>query len=163
MKTLLSLLLVLSTAFSASAQQDTLPVYQRFPTVPPFKIITLPDSSQFSKDDLKKNKATVIMIFSPDCEHCQRATKDLQKHIDLFKNVQIIMASPLDLDIIKRFYVAYNIAAYPNIIMGRDGSYFLGSFFKITNFPSIFVYDKKGNFVQKFEGDVSFSKIAEVL
>ena len=163
MQTLLSLFLFLSTAISVSAQQDTLPVYQRFPQVPPFKLIVVPDSTQFSKDDLKKNKAVMIIIFSPDCEHCQRATKDLQKHAELFKNVQIIMASPLDFKILNKFYEAYNIAAYPNITLGRDGSYFLGSFFKITNFPSIFVYDKKGNFLQKFEGDVSFTKIAKVL
>lgn len=163
MKTLISFLLFFGTACSASAQVDSLPIYKRFPTVPPFKIITLPDSSVFSKDDLKKNKAVIIMVFSPDCEHCQRATKDLQAHAALFKKVQIIMASPLDYTILKKFYDAYNIAAYPNIKMGRDGSYFFGSFFKITFYPSIFVYDKKGNFVQRFEGDVSFAKIAELL
>lgn len=163
MKTFISFLLFFTAAFSAAAQQDTLPVYKRFPTVPPFKIITMRDSSQFSKDDLKKNKAVIIMIFSPDCEHCQRAIKDLKRHAEEFKNVQIVITSPLDFKIIKKFYDEYNIAAYPNITMGRDGSYFLGTFYKITNFPSLFVYDKKGNFVEKFEGDVPFSKIVKVL
>ena len=164
MKKILSFLILTCTVFAASAQnQDSIPVYKRFPNVPPFKIIRLPDSAQFSKDDLKKNKATIIMIFSPDCEHCQRATHDLQAHADEFKNVQIVMASPLDYSMIEKFYKEYNIAAYPNITMGRDGTYFLGSFYKITNFPSIFVYDKKGNFIEKFEGDVPFSKIAKVL
>jgi thioredoxin-related protein len=166
LKKIITLLFVIGFAFNASAQdktQDSIPIYKRFPEVPPFTLRTVPDSMQFIKQDLKKNKATIIMIFSPDCEHCQRATRDLQAHAAEFKNVQIVMASPLDFNLIEKFYKEYNIAQYPNITMGRDGSYMLGSFYKITNFPSIFVYDKKGNFVEKFEGDVPFSKIAKVL
>jgi thioredoxin-related protein len=147
LKKIITLLFVIGFAFNASAQdktQDSIPVYKRFPEVPPFTLRTVPDSMQFIKQDLKKNKATIIMIFSPDCEHCQRATRDLQAHAAEFKNVQIVMASPLDFNLIEKFYKEYNIAQYPN-------------------FPSIFVYDKKGNFVEKFEGDVPFSKIAKVL
>jgi thioredoxin-related protein len=164
LKKFISLLFLIAVVFTASAQEsDSIPIYKRFPKVPPFTIMTVPDSMTFIKEDLKKHKETIVMIFSPDCEHCQRATKDLEAHYSLFKDVQIVMASPLDFNLIKKFYDVYNIAAFPNIKMGRDGSYMLGSFYKITSFPSIFVYDKKGNFVEKFEGDYPFEKIAKVL
>ena len=103
------------------------------------------------------------MIFSPDCEHCQEETKELIANIDLFKKVQIIMTSPLEYAYIKKFYDDYKIADYPIITMGRDPSYFLGTFYRIRSFPSIFVYDKKGNFVEAFNGSTPVEKIIAVL
>ena len=138
-------------------------MYKRYPTIPPFTITKVPDSTKFTKADLKKKQATLIMIFSPDCEHCQHATEDMLAHFSLFKNVQIVMATPLEYQFILPFYSAYKIAAHPNITMGRDPSYFLGTFFSVHNFPAIFLYDKKGKFVQSFEGSVSFEKIATYL
>ncbi len=144
----------------AVAQETTLPVYKRFPTVPSFKIIKAPDSVVYKKEELKKKKATMVIIFSPDCDHCQMATKDLLANAGLFKKVQIIMASSSPYESILQFYKEYTIAQHPNIIMGMDQGYFFGTFYNITNFPSIFLYDKKGVFVQKFEGSVPFSTIA---
>lgn len=156
-------LLLICLGKTGYSQADTSLLYLRFPSVPPFKITNVADSSYFSKDDLKKHKAVMIIIFSPDCEHCQHETIELTTHINLFKNVQIIMASPLEHQFIKKFYEEYKIADYPNIIMGRDPAYFLGTFYKIRSFPAIFLYDKKGNFIDKFDGSVPVEKIAEAL
>ena len=73
------------------------------------------------------------------------------------------MASPLEHSYLKKFYEEYKIADYPNIIMARDASYFFGTFFHVRSLPAIFVYDKKGNFVNSFDGTVSVQKIAESL
>lgn len=70
------------------------------------------------------------------------------------------MASPLDFGQIKQFYDDYKIADCPNIIMGRDPSYFLGSFYNIRSFPAMFLYDKKGKFVKAFDGSVPVTQIA---
>lgn len=156
--------IALLTAFQhADAQSDSIPVYKRFPIIPVFNIMIAPDSTKFSKDDLKKKKPTLIMLFSPDCSHCQVATKDLLDHIDLFKKVQIVMVSSLDYSHIKKFYEDYKIASYPNITMGRDATYYLGTFYKIHNYPTLFLYNKKGKFVQSFEGDIKMETIAGAL
>lgn len=160
MKRILVLILITFFGKVSVAQTDSLPVYLRFPTVPPFNIIKVPDSSRFTKDDLTNKKATLIFIFSPDCDHCQNETKSLTANIKLFKKAQIIMASPLDYKLIKQFYVDYKIVNYPNIIMGRDPAYFLGTFYKIRSFPAMFLYDKKGNFVKAFDGSVPVTEIA---
>ncbi len=163
MKKIICLVLCSSLFVSAKAQADSTLIYLRFPTVPPFSIIKVPDSTRFTKDNLQKKKATVIIIFSPDCDHCQHATKELTANIGLFKKTQIVMASSLEYSYLKKFYEEYKIAEHPNIIMGRDPSYFFGTFFRVRSFPAIFVYDKKGNFIQSFDGSVPVEKIAEVL
>jgi len=145
------------------SQTDSSLLYLRFPVIPPFSIVKLPDSSVFTKDNLSKKKATLIMIFSPDCDHCQLETKALTANIKLFKKAQIIMASNRDYPVIKEFYDEYQLSLYPNLIIGRDPSYFFGSFYKVRSFPSIFLYDKKGNFVKAFDGSVPVTVIASYL
>ena len=63
----------------------------------------------------------------------------------------------------RKFYEEYKLADYPNITMGRDPSYMLGTFYKVRSFPSIFVYDKKGNFVTSFVGSTPIEQIAASL
>ncbi|MBK7434482.1 MAG: thioredoxin fold domain-containing protein [Chitinophagaceae bacterium] len=145
------------------AQSDSSLLYLRFPQTPPFSIIRVPDSTRFVKADLDKRKATLIMVFSPDCEHCQLETREILAKRNLFKKVQIIMVSPLEYGHLKKFYDEYGISDFQNIILGRDPAYFLGTFYKIRSFPALFLYDKKGNFVRSFDGTVPVEQIAEFL
>ncbi|MDP4284249.1 MAG: redoxin domain-containing protein [Bacteroidota bacterium] len=161
---LFSAILISHSGFSQNVDSiDNRPIYIRFPSIPEFTIYKAPDSTAFTREDLHKRKATVIMVFSPDCGHCQNETNMLIKNINRFKNTQIIMVTYLPYSEMMKFYSIYKIANYPQITMGRDTKYFFPIFFKIQNLPSIFVYDKKGNFKQKFEGDVNPEKILEEL
>lgn len=105
----------------------------------------------------------MIVYFSPDCDHCIHFTKELLTHYALFDKVQIVMASALNYDIIKKFYLEYKIADYPNIHMGRDGIDFFRTFFGVRSFPTIVLYDKKGNFVKRFDGSAKMEQIASEL
>ncbi|HAO47476.1 MAG TPA: redoxin domain-containing protein [Ferruginibacter sp.] len=163
MKSFVLTVSLLLSAACAWAQTDTSLLYLRFPTVPPFTITRLPDSTRFSKEDLARKKPVIIMLFSPDCDHCQHTTRELVAKISLFKKAQIIMASPLEYSYLRKFYEDYHIASCPNITMGRDPAYMLGTFYRIRSYPAIFVYDKKGRFVQSFDGSVPLEKIAEIL
>lgn len=102
----------------------------------------------------------MLVLFSPDCDHCRHFTRDLLSHYNLFKKVQIVMASSMDYSIIQSFYSEFNIARYPAIQMGRDVNYFLGTFFQVTQFPSVFLYNKKGQLIQSFSGTIDVEKLA---
>jgi thiol-disulfide isomerase/thioredoxin len=150
-------------SFAQIAGVDSLPTYKKYPDVPLFSIIKVPDSTTFTKADLVKNKPLVLIMFSPDCEHCQREMDSLEKHFDLFKKAQIVMATPLDYFHVKDFYTKYKVADYPNITIGKDPVWYLGGFYNVRNFPTIVVYDKHGQFVKLFEGSVAVAKVAAAL
>ena len=133
------------------------------PELPPFSITKAPDSSRFEKANLQKNKAVMIMVFSPDCEHCQVRIKEIMANNKLFKNVQILMISNLGYNYINRFYKELKIGRYPNIIVGMDYRYTIGNFFNIPSVPAIFLYNKNGKFVKAFDRDVPVKKIAAAL
>ncbi len=146
---------------SCFAQQDTSLLYLSFPTIPSFKLIKVPDSTYFTKEDLKKKTPTIVMVFSPDCEHCQEMTKQITANIKLFKKAQIVMATPVGFSYVKKFYEEYKISNYSAITMGRDPTYFLGTFYKVRSFPAIFIYNKKGQLVNWFTGEVELKKIVD--
>ncbi len=161
------LLSILSVFFvcSLSAQGVSMgqPPYLKVPVVPPFKLMLAPDSMMFTKNNLAKNKATIIMVFSPDCEHCVLATENMLANYNKLKKAQIIMATPLAYVFTKKFYKQYKIAAYPAIKLGVDNIFFMGTFFAVKSYPAVFVYDKKGKFKKAFGTDVKFEDVVKEL
>jgi thioredoxin-related protein len=147
----------------AQTPTDSLLRYKRIPTVPPFKLVVAPDSVVFIKDELKKKQATIVMIFSPDCDHCVHSTEDLLAHYNLFKKVQIVMATSLPYAHVKKFYTDLKLVDYPNVKVGTDAAYFLGGFYDVRMYPAIFLYDKKGNFKQAFDANTKWETIAASL
>lgn len=162
LSTLMFCLLMSLSLFSQTTDTEK-PVYLRFPTIPEFTVFKAPDSTAFTREDLNKRKSTVFVIFSPDCEHCQRETKMITENIGDFKNTQIVMITYLPYEEMISFYKTYKIANYPQIVMARDTKFFFPVFFKVRNLPSIFVYDKKGKFKKSFEGDVKVQTIVAEL
>ena len=116
--------------YSCFFQEDsTAPVYLRFPTIPQFTVFKAPDSTSFTRDNLKKNKPVVFMIFSPDCEHCQHETEKLLANIDKFKTAQIVMVTYLPYEEMIAFYKKYKIADYPANHHGERYKIFLPRIF----------------------------------
>jgi cytochrome oxidase Cu insertion factor (SCO1/SenC/PrrC family) len=160
---LLVSILITCAGFSQTTTTEDEPVYLRFPAIPQFTVYKAPDSTAFTRENLKKRTPVIFFYFSPDCSHCQHETESLIKNIKKFKNTQILMITHLPYSEMMAFYKEYKIANYPQITMARDTKYFFPVFFKVRNFPSIYVYDKNGNFKKAFEGSVNVVDIAEEL
>ncbi len=165
-KFLLLLAFIAFSAFNSFAQETTpeeTPVYLRFPTIPTFVLAKAPDSTSFTRDNLRKKVNTIFFIFSPDCGHCQFETGEMIKNIKKFKDAQIVMITYFPWDQMMPFYSHYKIGNYPQITMARDNNYFFPTFFKVKNFPSTYIYDKKGNFKKAFDGAVKIEDILKEL
>ncbi len=103
------------------------------------------------------------MFFNPDCDHCQKETKELLAYKKELKDLQIVMVSPAAFSLIKSFYEDYNIASMPNIIMAQDLNYTLGSRFQLRTYPSLFVYDASGKLAKAFVGNVGVPAILDAV
>ena len=123
----------------------------------------VPDSAAFTKEDLKKKKATIIMVFSPDCDHCIHSTVEMLANFRLIKKAQVVMATSLAYQHIQKFYSDLNIADYPSVKVGLDNTFFLGTFYEVHSYPAIFVYDKRGKFKRYFDGSAKWEEIAKAL
>ena len=160
MKTIITFLILAKLSITGFAQQ-TEPPYKRFPTIPPLQLLLVDSITQFTEKDLEKNLPVFVILFSPDCDHCQKGTEELIEHIDEFRNIQIVMTTILPFDKMKDFYNKYQLDRFKNIIVGRDQSYILPTFFRIKNMPYFAFYDKKGNLIDTVEGALPIPKVLE--
>ena len=152
MKTLFLCFLVASIPNAVLAQADKPAApYLRYPTIPPFTLMKV-DSSTFTKNSIAKNKKTLIVYFSPECDHCRHQTDSILAKIDMLKNIQILMATYQPFEEMKEFYKKYRLSRYQNISIGRDVNFFFPPFYKITNLPYLILYNEKGKLVTTFEG-----------
>lgn len=126
--------------------------FMKFPTIPPFKLLGLDSATYLTPADLKKGRKTIIMFFSPDCEHCKHQTEAILADFNDFKDMNIVMATYQPFDEMKEFNVKYKMGDHSNVKIGRDEKFVLPPFYKIRNLPYLALYDKKGNLITTFEG-----------
>ena len=159
--TLLSAFFLISYAcFSqTSTKKDNAPTYISNPAIPDFKVYMAPDSTLFTNENFRKNKSTLIVVFSPECGHCQHVTNLLIDDINHFKNTQILMTTWLPYNEMISFYNNYKIANYPQITMGWDKADFFLPYYHVQSFPMLIAYDKKGKLIRAFDGNVKMETI----
>ena len=153
------LILSLFTATQVFAANDSIPQPLKNLKLPDFKLL-LPDSAtNFYTEQLSSKKTTILISFSPECDHCKQQTKEIIENIERLKNVQIVMATTLPFEMMKAFHAEYKIASYKNIIMGRDVLYFFPKYFLNHYLPLIAIYNKKGELLHYFDGGVSTTEL----
>ena len=158
------LIAFISVTFFVSAQNNLQVNYNiKIETIPAFNIHTIPDSSNYSNNNIKKNKPFIIMFFSPDCEHCQKELKELSKNKNKFKNIPILMISPANYAEIKQFYKDYAVAKMPNITVAHDDNSTMSRLFQLRTFPTMFVYNRTGKMVKTFVSNVSIPDILQAV
>ena len=155
-------ILLFSIVSFAQNGVDTTPAYKRFPTVPPFKLLQTDSISVLTKDNLKKNKPVLIVLFNPECDHCKHETEEIIKHIKELKKVQIIMATMAQYAQMKDFYTKYDLNKFKNIKVGQDFQYMLPSFYMAHSLPYLAMYDQKGNLLTTFEGSMKIEDLINV-
>lgn len=130
--------------------------------IAPFQM-TLTNGKPYNFAQLKPGPV-VLMYFSPDCDHCQDFTKALLKNYTVISNKQLVMITFQSMEMIKKFEKDYNLAAYPNIKIGTEGtSYLVQKYYQIRSFPYIAMYDKNGKHVRTFEGEQPYTEIFKAL
>lgn len=165
MKYVLMLLLCCTGSQFVVAQQKPTaaePAYTRFP-LPQFSILLTDSLTWFTKNDLPRKKKTLIMVFSPDCEHCKHETELIKTHIKEFSGTQIVMVTPLPFGKMKEFYTHYGLAEYKNITVGRDPKFFFSNYFKVQYLPFLAIYDKNYRLLKTFEGATNWTELMKYL
>lgn len=158
---LLALTLLLSV--SVFAQKDAIePAYKRFPTIPALQILLSDSTSFYKKADLPKNKPTLIMLFSPECSHCNHTADEMTELKDSLQNIQIVMATMYPIWEMNEFVQKHKLNEWNNVVVGKDVYYILPSFYEIRSLPYMAMYDKNGKLISVYEGSLPISKVIEI-
>lgn len=152
MKFLLSILTLIAVTGSSMAQSDTTAPYKKIKGWPPL-VLTQLNKQEFTSKDLKKQE-TIIMYFSPECDHCKHQTTEMINRIKDLSKYQIVLATYQPEEEMAGFQTYYQLQKYANIRMGRDTKFLLPPFYRIKNLPFLALYNRKGELLKTFDGNV---------
>ncbi len=162
-------LLIGAAGYSQSDQTDKMektektkvkfPEYVEKGTIPAFSIIESPDSTAFTDKDLKKNTPLLVMIFSPECGHCQHEAQMIEQNMEHFKDAQILMVTWLEYSSLAKFASKYGTSKYSNITLAQDPNDFFYDFYEVHRYPKLVVYNKNGNYVSDYDGDIKLEDV----
>lgn len=157
------LLLLASVCVNAQAKtRDSLP-YQKYPGLPAFNVLLQDSATIFNTYYIPEGKPTVIIFFSPDCDHCQQTTKAIVEKMDSLNGAHFLFLTPMSLAILRPFSKEMKLNGYKNITVGKDYEYFFPKFYGANYVPYVAVYDRKKKFVKMWEGRLKIEDLIQVL
>ncbi len=162
MKRILLNWLLIAISCTAFSQVDTAqPPFKRFPTLPPLQILLSDSFTKYTRDDLPKKTPVLIMLFSPDCNHCQQTAEELIKYKDDIKDFQIVMTTLHPLWQMNAFVQKYHLKELKNVVIGKDVRYIMPSFYNVKTLPFLAFYNNKGKLITTFQGSMPLKRIIE--
>jgi len=131
-------------------------------TFPEFTM-QLTDGKIFSSASVKKGEPSMVIYFSPTCDHCQNFISAIIKDMQSFKNYQIILVTYVDISEVKKFEEDYHLNDYKNIIARSEGTEFkVRYFYDVGTFPFTAVYDKNKNLVNIFRKPPTMNELKKL-
>lgn len=131
--------------------------------IAPFSI-KLADGKIFTPVQLKK-QATILIYFSPDCEHCQHFTKEMiDNYQKMFTDKQVVMVTYLTTADVKRFEDMFELQNYKNIVVGtEERTFIVRNYYNVTRFPFVVLYNKQGKEVKTYAHSPSFTDVTKAI
>ncbi len=135
-------------------------------TIAPFKM-QMVNGKSFTYTQLKKDIPTILVYFSPTCDHCKAFTEELMKHTKELAHKQVVMISYEPLNEIKKFDELYKVSAQPAVKIGTEGyTFIVQKYYGIQRFPFIALYNKQMKLVKilpdKEKPEVLVQQIAQL-
>lgn len=123
--------------------------------------ITFSDGSVESAKNLKGK--FLLVLFQPDCDHCQREAQDFKANMEHFRNIPLYFVSAAPMDEVLKFADDYQLSQFSNIRWGTTTVPNILDAFGPIDAPSAFLYDEDGVLVQNFNGEVAVEVIVRSL
>ncbi len=160
-RTLLFFAILCHTA--AMGQTDSLPPYLKDRSLPDFRLLQADGKTWIIKADLAKGKPVMLMLFNPDCDHCQKQTWAIRQGIERLGDLQIVMATYRNTTMIGQFDELYELFKFPSIRTGRDEQYRLIPYFQPRGLPFMALYDAEWRLLDTVQGDKGIEPILKIL
>jgi peroxiredoxin len=125
--------------------------------LPKMQVTTL-DNSQVAINELEGN--TILILFQPDCDHCQREAEEIRKNLDAFNGYAIYFISADQASAIQKFGADYDLLAKKNIYFALTTVDDVIKNFGSIPAPSLYIYSGR-RLLKKFNGEVTIEKILE--
>jgi peroxiredoxin len=125
-------------------------------------VMTMVDKDQNVTDANKLKGKNIIILFFPDCDHCQREATEIAERIKSFDNYTLYFLSVNPFEEISTFAVKYKLNGIQNVRFVQTTGDAIYSNFGSVPTPSIYIYDN-GKLTKKFNGETKVDEIVRYL
>ena len=102
---------------------------------------------------------TILIVYFPDCDHCQREAAQIRKHIASFKDHTLYFLTTAPKPEAAKFAEDYKLSNIGNVKFGLITINDVLSNFGSIATPSIYIYGNNHELVQKFNGETQIEVI----
>ncbi|MBF9252303.1 redoxin domain-containing protein [Pontibacter sp. 172403-2] len=127
----------------------------------PWLSLTQLDGTRLTAHSLEGK--TILVFFQPDCDHCQRETKQIREHIDAFKDYNVYFVSDATIPQLSKFAVEYELAASNNVHFTHATPDDIYNAVGGIQVPAVFVFSDKGHLIKSFIGETPIEQILHYL
>lgn len=129
------------------------------------------DLPQLPLTDLKGNHLmvnnlkgkTVLVLFQPECEDCQREAVQIQRNLQAFEDYAVYFVSNAALPQQAMFAEHYQLNSHPNVHFAQTSINDIINTLGPTPAPSLFIYSAEGRLVKAFKGETDIQEIRKYL
>ena len=129
--------------------------------LPAFNLLLTDSITHLHTADIPTGEPVIVIGFSPYCIHCQAETRDLIKHMEQLQHTRIYFVTAFPFGAMKEFYKVFELAKYPNIVMGSDTSDYFLKYFNATGVPYTAIFDSKKRLKQVMPGEAKATMVAQ--
>lgn len=128
--------------------------------IPPM-IFTMADGSTKTLKDISGK--LVVVLYQPDCDHCQREASAISEHLSSFDAYKVYFITVEPFDVIEKFANDYRLSGNSNIFFGRTEIESIINNFGQISAPSVYVYTQEGKLKKNFNGETPIEDILQSL
>jgi len=151
----------LSCTHSTSEKQNISTSIQKPVDLPDIAFTKLTGERFQGKDLVGKN--VILILFQPDCDHCQRETKQIREHLQSFSGYQLYFVTNTPVAEVDKFAREYRLFEKPNVAFVLTDVQSILTHFGSIPTPSLYIYNAAGMLVHKFNGETDISVILKAL
>lgn len=108
-------------------------------------------------------RPVVLVLFQPDCDHCQREAAQIRQHLGAFEDYELYFVSSSGGPDVQKFSHDYGLSGHDNVIFGVTTVDHIIDNFGGIQAPSMYIYNDNGALVQALNGEVDISVILKYL
>jgi peroxiredoxin len=126
----------------------------------PDLILTLSNGEKLSTKTLKGNN--IIILFQPDCEHCQHEAVQIEQRLEEFKDYTLYFISSSPMEQITAFAKNFGLENNKKVRFAWTSNEGVLTYYGAIPTPSIYVYSK-GELRTSFNGQTDVENILKAL
>lgn len=127
--------------------------------LPHFAILAMDSSRVLSTEQIPTGQPCVFFYFDPNCEHCQKETREIMQNQQEFRSVRFYFLSSAGLKEINNFYNTFHLDSLANSFVGADYQYTFFNAFLPSSVPYIAIYNNRKILTKMYNGEADIASL----